>query len=97
MVYRFDAAKGAFDRDVPDGGLDLFVVEPHRSYSNEMVSGVYIAEDMIKQVEGFYAQNLLSGRFTIIIDNTIDYIASDGALLYPETQPQIDCLHRLGQ
>lgn len=35
---------------MPIGGLDLFVVEPHRSYSNRMAEGHYVQEDIVKQV-----------------------------------------------
>ena len=77
MVHQYNAQKETFDRPVPPRGLDLFVVEPHRNYSNLMVEGHYVPEDVVNQVESFYEQGIVSDKFTIIIDNTIDYIASD--------------------
>jgi hypothetical protein len=59
-----------FRFEVPDGeGLDLFIGDFHHGISTELAA--YRPEDLIRQIDLLYDNDLVSERFTVAIDQTI--------------------------
>jgi len=78
------------DEQAPEpGSLDLYVCDFHHNISVQ--SNEYHVEDLIKQIDELYAQNIPSDTFTVAVDCTVDFIAStDNQALVAHFQEKID-------
>jgi hypothetical protein len=69
-------------RDLRTKKLDVFLGELRHNISANR--DIYAIEDLAHEVDQLFAKELVSDRFTVMIDNTIDHLRSEGVRRFLE-------------